>query len=116
MEFKWIWLSQGVFIYHEQYKHFNKIQFFLSFKYGSDTKHEIDSWEMTWRSSLIFETIWRYKNKNKKFTLPRLFSSYMLTQLAYSSIRDAKSLKVYLRSAEVNFNLSSIKSEQNKIY
>ena len=40
----------------------------------------------------------------------------MLTQLACFSIRDAKSLKVYLRSAEVNFNLSSIKSEQNKIY
>ena len=56
------------------------------------------------------------KKQKQKFTLPRLFSSYMLTQLAYSSIRDAKSLKVYLRSAEVNFNLSSIKSEQNKIY
>ena len=72
-------------------KDFNKIQFFWSFKYGFDTQHAIDSWEMTWRSSLIFETIWRYKNKNKKCTLPRIVSSYMLTQLACFSIRDAKS-------------------------
>ena len=56
------------------------------------------------------------KIKIKIYTIPRLFSSYMLTQLACFSIRDAKSLKVYLRSAEVNSHLSSIKSEQNKIY